>query len=177
VLVVVSPPVNGRHTHKQALHSDWVESVAFSPDGACIISGSYDNTIRRWDAASGTAIGEPLQGHTKDTLATSHRSHSPPVVLTSSLDLMTKLFDATLGTVIGEPLQGHTRTVTSVAFSPDGASVIAGSYGQTIRLWGVVSGTTIGKSLRDTMSTSVAFTPDGTYITSGSDDKTIDYGM
>ena len=28
----------------------WVYSVAFSPDGATIVSGSYDKTIKVWDA-------------------------------------------------------------------------------------------------------------------------------
>ncbi|KAJ7102047.1 WD40-repeat-containing domain protein, partial [Mycena epipterygia] len=31
-------------------HTDWVQSVAFSPDGAQIVSGSADRTIRIWDA-------------------------------------------------------------------------------------------------------------------------------
>ena len=35
---------------KQSAHSDWVTSVAFSPDGATIVSGSADNTIKVWDA-------------------------------------------------------------------------------------------------------------------------------
>ena len=35
---------------KQSAHSEGVSSVAFSPDGATIVSGSYDKTIKVWDA-------------------------------------------------------------------------------------------------------------------------------
>ena len=35
---------------KQSAHSDSVHSVAFSPDGKSIVSGSYDKTIKVWDA-------------------------------------------------------------------------------------------------------------------------------
>jgi WD40 repeat protein len=44
-------------------HSNWVTSVAFSPDSRRIISGSYDKTVRVWDADTGIAIGNPLVGH------------------------------------------------------------------------------------------------------------------
>ena len=35
---------------KQTAHSSFVNSVAFSPDGKTIVSGSMDNTIKIWDA-------------------------------------------------------------------------------------------------------------------------------
>jgi len=40
-----------------------VISIAFSPDGRRIVSGSVDKTLRLWNAATGEAIGAPLQGH------------------------------------------------------------------------------------------------------------------
>ena len=45
-------------------HTDVVKSVTFSPDGQRIISGSSDDTVRMWDAATGRQIGAPLTGHT-----------------------------------------------------------------------------------------------------------------
>ena len=43
-------------------HSDWVHSVAFSADGARALSGSTDNTLKLWDAASGRPT-RSFEGH------------------------------------------------------------------------------------------------------------------
>ena len=40
-----------------------VKSVAFSPDGRNIISGSDDKTVRVWDAQTGQSVMHPLKGH------------------------------------------------------------------------------------------------------------------
>lgn len=44
-------------------HTDWISSVAFSPDGKQVVSGSDDQTVRLWDAATGVAL-QTLEGHT-----------------------------------------------------------------------------------------------------------------
>ncbi|KAG8743150.1 hypothetical protein FRC12_015125, partial [Ceratobasidium sp. 428] len=46
-------------------HTDYVNSVAYSPDGAYIASGSDDHTIRIWDACTHQQVGVALQGHTE----------------------------------------------------------------------------------------------------------------
>ncbi|OAX36629.1 hypothetical protein K503DRAFT_744077 [Rhizopogon vinicolor AM-OR11-026] len=45
-------------------HTSCVNSVAISPDGTRIVSGSAARTIRVWDADTGKPLGAPLQGHT-----------------------------------------------------------------------------------------------------------------
>jgi WD40 repeat protein len=44
-------------------HDDWVSSVAFSPDGKILASGSGDKTIILWNPQSHQQIEEPLRGH------------------------------------------------------------------------------------------------------------------
>jgi WD40 repeat protein len=43
-------------------HSGTVTSVAFSPDGKRVVSQSWDNTVRVWDAETGTVL-QRLEGH------------------------------------------------------------------------------------------------------------------
>ncbi|CCA75444.1 hypothetical protein PIIN_09427 [Serendipita indica DSM 11827] len=44
-------------------HDGWVSAVGFSPDGSQIVSGSEDETVRLWDAATGQPLEESLRGH------------------------------------------------------------------------------------------------------------------
>ena len=47
-------------SEKTNAHSNWVMSVAFSPDGTKIVSGSHDKTIKVWDAGAPEPSKSPL---------------------------------------------------------------------------------------------------------------------
>ena len=101
---------------KQGAHSDSVYSVAFSPDGTTIVSGSSEHSIKVWDAGVGTDTLQPL---TPDLTVL--------VLAAASLELK------------AETQSAH-RKVKSVAFSPDGETIVSGSTtevwdGSTIEVW------------------------------------------
>src|SRR6266446_7468100 len=52
-------------------HGAEVYSVAFSPDGKLLVTGSFDNTLKLWDVASGKELKTYAgpQGHTKQVLS------------------------------------------------------------------------------------------------------------
>ena len=119
-----------------------MHSVAFSPDGTFIVSGSYDMTVRIWDAMSGTPIGEPLSGHSDWVLSVAI-SPDGAHVISSSFDKTARIWHVMSGVPISEPIQGHPSLLRSVAISPDGARFVSGSYDNTIQIWDAMSGAPI----------------------------------
>ena len=49
-------------SEKTNAHTDWVMSVAFSPDGTKIVSGSRDETIKVWESGAPEPSKSPLLG-------------------------------------------------------------------------------------------------------------------
>lgn len=67
----------------------------------------------------------------------------------------------------------HTGTVSAVAFSPDGKTILTGSHDNTARLWDTASGKPLGSPLQHKkMVKAVAFSPDGKFVLTGSGDHT-----
>ncbi|CAI7662679.1 unnamed protein product [Penicillium bialowiezense] len=151
-------------------HSSSVQSVAFSPDGQTVASGSYDQTIKLWDAQTGNEL-QTLKGHS-DSVRSVAFSPDGQTVASGSSDRTIKLWDAQTGNEL-QTLKGHSDSVRSVAFSPDGQTVASGSRDRTIKLWDTQTGNELQtlKGHSDEV-TSVAFSPGGQTV--ASHDKTVE---
>jgi len=115
-------------------------TVAFSPDGQLLASGSRNNLIKLWDISSPLASPPSplaiLTGHTGWLYAVTF-SPNGRLLASASGDNTARLWDISL-TSRPSPLatlSGHTSWVHSVAFSPDGQTLATGSGDETIRLW------------------------------------------
>ncbi|KAG8762472.1 hypothetical protein FRC12_009018 [Ceratobasidium sp. 428] len=157
-------------------HETWVSSVAYSPDGARIASGSWDQTIRIWDAKTGQPISQPLRGHTRSINSVAY-SLDGSRILSSSEDKTFRVWDAYSGQPIGQPLEGPKLIKSDLfAYSPDGTCVISlGEYRKTIDIWNIYTGQPMGQPLAGHTEniTCVAYSPDGAQVVSGSGDSTI----
>ena len=152
-------------------HKSWVRSVAFSPDGSTIATGSDDKTIRFWDARTGA----PKNTITEYTSSVRSVAFSPDgsTIATGGSDDTIRLWDARTG-AHKRILTGHTSYILSVAFSPDGRTIASGSDDDTIRLWDADTGTHKNTLTGHTDKIrEVAFSPDGGTLASGSYDDTI----
>ncbi|PHH49970.1 Vegetative incompatibility protein HET-E-1 [Ceratocystis fimbriata CBS 114723] len=152
-------------------HSDSVTSVSFSNNGRRLASGSYDTTVRTWDATSGASL-QTLEGHS-DSVTSVSFSNDGRRLASGSYDTTVRTWDATSGACL-QTLEGHRREVTSVMFSSDGWRLASGSIDNTVKIWEAKSGACLHTLEGHSQAVaSVVFSNDGQRLATGSDDTTV----
>ncbi len=150
-----------------------VTSIAFSPDGKYVLSGSWDNTVKLWDISQGKQI-RAFKGHT-GYVSSAAFSPDGRYALSGSNDQTLKLWDISTGNEIRTFIHtegGALLPVKSVAFSPSGRYVLS-VRGDNLKLWDVSTGKGIKTFMQGerflgipNVILSAAFSPDGRYIMS-----------
>jgi len=152
-------------------HAKGVWSMEWSPDGSQLASGSFDHTVRVWDAASGRQL-HTLEGHT-DGIGSVEWSPDGSQLASGSRDHTVRVWDAASGRLL-HMLEGHGGGVYSMKWSPDGSRLASGSHDHTVRVWDAASGRLLHMLEGHTdWVNSVGQSPDGSRLASGSHDRTV----
>ncbi len=148
-------------------HDDWVDALAVLPGGR-LASGSYDNTVRLWDAKTGAELAR-LEGH--EGYVTALAVLPDGRLASGSDDNTVRLWDAKTGAELAR-LEGHEGGVNALAVLPDGR-LASGSDDRTVRLWDARTGAELARlEGHEGYVRALAVLPDGR-LASGSSDKTV----
>jgi WD40 repeat protein/serine/threonine protein kinase len=152
-------------------HTAPIWSVAVTADGRRLLTGSVDQTVRVWDAASGRQLLPPLPQEAEVTFV----AMSPDgqrLVTGSGIYGVVKIWDAATSRVLAQI--GATTTISSVTTSPDGKHVVTGyayAAGQG-KVWDLATGRELLTLQERRLSrlTCLAVTPDGRRVATGCSD-------
>jgi WD40 repeat protein len=173
-----SHPVQPFHTIKLNLplpiiyhgHTDFVTSIAWSPDGKRLASAGADKTVRIWDLTANAPIFTYF-GHSGAVLSVAW-SPDGKRLASAGADKTVHIWDLHSKQAIFT-YSGHSDTVNSVAWSQDKKRLASASADKTVQIWDLHSAQPlfIYRGHKNTV-TSVGWSADGRRLASSSADKT-----
>ena len=118
-------------------HTDEVVAAAWSADVERVVTASWDDTARLWDAVTGDTLAV-LKGHTDDLKAVAWSGDGRRIA-TASYDHTARIWDPAGGEQIAV-LEDHTAPVSAVAWSRDSVRLATASWDKTVRVWDGATG-------------------------------------
>ncbi|CUA69774.1 Cilia-and flagella-associated protein 52 [Rhizoctonia solani] len=157
-------------------HTDLVTSLAVSPNGSYIASGSYDATIRIWDANNGKLVTGPIKAHRQRVTSVAFSPDSTRIVSTGAFDpLRIWLVHSGEQVVSTSSTSESFDCIRTAVFSADGSFIISGDDNGSIGYWDAYRGNLISRkpSQHSAQINSVAISSDGTRFVSASKDGSV----
>jgi WD40 repeat protein len=120
-----------------ATHATQVTSVAFSPHGQTLATGTSRGTVQLWDIATGRQVGRSLSGP-RSSIKSMAFSPGGQMLAVGHQDGQVQLWDMRHRSRIGNPLT-CAGAIISMAFTPDGKTLATATSGGTVQRWDVAT--------------------------------------
>lgn len=154
-------------------HTNTVDSVKFTSDGAFLLSSSWDSTIKRWDVITGQLLqtyGEDIdmgEVFMIDIMPDDNQ------FISGSGDGILRLWDIESGDVI-RTYEGHEGAINGVYINADGTQVLTAGNDKILRLWDIESGEELKiYEGHESGANYAVLSPDETFIISTAWDSTV----
>jgi WD40 repeat protein/serine/threonine protein kinase len=162
-------------THLPALrclfpHEAVIRAVAFRPDGAEMVTASYDGIVRRWDASSCRSSGPDLR-YPGQLNCIAYSPDGKTLAVGGSRGV--QLWRAEDGQVL-QSLEGI-GTAYSVVYSSDGRLLATGGSDAKVRFWHAASAEPAGEVSVSRTIRAAAFTPDNATLVVGCEDGKVHF--
>lgn len=149
-------------------HRGWVNSVAVSPDGMWVTSGSHDKTVKIWDVKTG-ACWKTLIGHT-DKVQSVAITPDGTRILSGSFDGTVRVWDLGSGRGVAK-FESHIKNIWTVVALRDNLRALSGGFDKSLKLWDLASAECLKTIVCGTTGSddvfSSAVNPEGTLALSG----------
>jgi WD40 repeat protein len=153
-------------------HTDWINTVAFSPNGKFLATGGGDNLINIYETKTWQKLVS-IKGHSARVSVVAFPGKDSDRLGSASLDGTAKLWEVPDGDE-KRTYKAEGDKFMAMAFSPDGKMIAAGGTDQKIIIWLVKNGKVLKElSGLEGQVSALAFSPDGTSLAAGLYDNNI----
>jgi WD40 repeat protein len=124
--------LDGKLAYSLVGHRGFISSLAWRGDGKQILTSSYDNTAKIWQAGT----GQLLRSVTVNAVDLNVAVFSPDgkSFATGGDDKLVRVFETETGKLL-KTLKGHSEIVEALAYAPNGKLLASGDDKGELRIW------------------------------------------